>query len=557
MNSLVLLIGGAVLFIIAFFTYGSWLAKKWGLTNKNITPAHRLEDDKDYVPADKAVIFGHHFSSIAGAGPITGPIMAAGFGWLPAYLWIVLGSIFMGGVHDFGSLVASLRNDGKSIGEIIKKNISPKTKTIFDWYAWFTLALVVAAFTDICAKTFAYNPANGSLIGAQAGTSSMLFIILALLFGFVRNKFKSGLLVSSIVGVFFLCGAIALGYFFPVIKLGVVSWRIVIVAYIILASVLPVWLLLQPRDYLCSFLLYAMLAGAVIGIFIRHPAVSLPATTTFVVNGQTLFPYLFITIACGAISGFHSLVSSGTTSKQLNRENPDAKLIGYGSMLLEGFMAIIALVAVGYFAKDNTLAGHTPVQIFASGVAWFMSSFGVNEQLGKVFITLAFSAFALTSLDTATRIGRYTMQELADPTNTADLNKKSAWTSIRKFFANRYVATLVTVGLGVVMLVAGYTKVWPIFGSANQLLAVLALLAITSWNIKEGKHSWETIIPLVFMFAVTFTAIILIIKKNLSGAEGAYIPLALIGVVLIVLAIALLIEAFVTLRKDKQAKKTA
>ncbi|MCI1209607.1 MAG: carbon starvation protein A [Treponema sp.] len=554
MNSLVLLIGGIIIFLVAFFTYGSWLAKKWRLNNDNVTPAHRLEDGQDYVPSDKAVIFGHHFSSIAGAGPITGPILAAGFGWLPAYLWIVLGSIFMGGVHDFGSLVASLRNDGKSIGEIIKKNISPKTKVIFNWYAWLTLALVVAAFTDICAKTFAYNPAGGSLVGAQAGTASVLFIILAFVFGFFRNRLKAGLGISTLLGVIFLCGAIALGYFFPVIKLSVNGWRVALIIYIVLASVLPVWLLLQPRDYLCSFLLYGMLAGAVLGIFIKHPAITLAPVTSFTVKGQTLFPYVFITIACGAISGFHSLVSSGTTSKQLNKERPDAKIIGYGSMLLEGFMAIVALIAVGYIATGtgSGLKG-TPVEIFANGVSWFMTGFGLNPRLGKVFITLAFSAFALTSLDTATRIGRYTMQELGAGTANEDGSQKTGiLAAVGRFCANRYVATLLTVGLGVVMLVAGYAKIWPIFGSANQLLAALALLAITAWNLKEGRRSWETIIPLVFMFAVTLTALFLIIRKNLSGAEGAYVPLAIIGIFLAVLAVAQLIEAIVVFGKEKK-----
>jgi carbon starvation protein len=539
MNSLVILISAIAFFLVAYICYGGHLAKKWGLADIKETPAHRLQDNMDYVPTDARVLFGHHFSSIAGAGPITGPILAAVFGWVPVYLWIVVGSIFFGGVHDFGSLVASINNDGKSIGEIIRTNVSKRAQTIFNWYAWVTITLVVAAFTDICAKTFAYDPAAGNLTGAQAGTASIIFIGLAFLFGFARNKLHAPLGVSTILGVILVAGAIILGYFCPVLKFSVNGWRIILIIYIFAASVLPVWLLLQPRDYLCSFLLYAMMAGAVIGVFVKHPSVNMDAFTGFSVGGSTLFPVLFVTVACGAISGFHSLISSGTTSKQLGRSKPDGQLIGYGAMLVEGLLAIVALIVVCYLSKDGltTIADGkklgTPAVVFANGVAEFMNTFGINLQVGKVFVTLAYSAFALTSLDTATRIGRYLLQELAREAKKPNVVTKAA--------GNMYVATILTVAVSVIFLVAGYAKVWPIFGSANQLLAALALLAITAWVINKGKHSFETVIPMIFMFAVTFTALVLMIIKNFQ--PGGFIPLSVIAIVLFVLAVMQLIEA--------------
>lgn len=542
MNSLVLLLGGIVIFLIAYLTYGAHLAKKWGVDPGRKTPAHSLRDDIDYAPADAKVILGHHFSSIAGAGPITGPIFAAVFGWLPVYLWIVIGSIFIGGVHDAGSLLASVRHDGKSIGEIIKTNISPRAKTIFNWYAWLTITLVVAAFTDICASSFAFDASKPDLIsGAQAGTASILFIFLAMLFGFVVYRKNAPIAIASIAGVILLAFCIWFGFNFPILKMSKLTWQIVMIVYIAFASILPVWLLLQPRDYLCSFLLYAMMAGALVGIIITRPTMQIPAFSGFVAsNGQSLFPFLFVTVACGAISGFHSLVSSGTTSKQIDKEEPDIKLIGYGGMLIEGLLAIVALIAVGYVAGQKG----APAQIFANGVSFFMASFGISQSVGKVFIILAYSAFALTSLDTATRIGRYIMQEIG-VVKTASGEKKT-------IISNLYVSTLLTVAFSVVLLAFGYTKIWPIFGSANQLLAALALLAITGWIMKQGKKSWETIIPLIFMFSVTLTALTFLIRSNIVGAKHNYV-LAGIGILLFVLAILQILEGIRVLFLKKKA----
>ncbi|WP_346915310.1 carbon starvation protein A [Clostridium sp.] len=541
MNSLALLLICIAIFLVAYVTYGAFLAKKFGIDPKRKTPAHTLRDDVDYCPTNSKVLLGHHFSSIAGAGPITGPIQAAIFGWLPVLLWVIIGSIFIGGVHDFGSLVASVRHDGKTIGEVIKVNIGDKGKKLFNIFGWVTIVLVVAAFTDICASTFAYDPAiPENLMGAQAGTASMLFVVLAVVFGFSVYKRGAKLSIASVIGIVLLMFCIYIGYTFPIIKLSKFGWQILLLIYIFLASTLPVWMLLQPRDYLCSFLLYGIIIGALLGIVIKRPALELAAFNGFKVGGKTLFPFLFVTVACGAISGFHSLVSSSTTSKQIDKEEPDAKLIGYGSMLIEGIVAVIALIAVGYVSK----AEGTPAAIFANGVANFMGGFGVSKQVGVVFVTLCFSAFALTSLDTATRIGRYILQELCE-------GKDGRKNIVSK---NMYVSTGITVLASFGLILYGYDKIWPIFGSANQLLAALALLAITAWLTKSGKKALVTIIPMVFMFIVTLSALGLLIKDYIFSSTPNYI-LGIIALILFILAIILIIEAYNTLVINKNSKK--
>jgi carbon starvation protein len=544
MNSLWLLAIGIILFFIAYVSYGGYLAKQWGVDIKRPTPAHTKYDNIDYVPTNAKVLLGHHFSSIAGAGPITGPILASIFGWLPVYLWIVVGSIFVGGVHDFGSLLASVRHEGKSVGEIIRVNVGEKGKSLFNIFAWLTLVLVVAAFTDITASTFAYDAAKPELItGARAGTASMLFIVLAVVFGFLVYRKGAKLSLATVVGVALLLFCIWIGYQFPFVKLSLNGWRILLLVYIFLASVLPVWMLLQPRDYLNSFLLYAMLAGAVIGILILRPTIQVQAVKGFTIGegaaAQYLFPMLFVMVACGAVSGFHSLVGSGTSSKQIDSEK-DVKFIGYGAMLIEGLLAIVALISVSYVSKlDPSLV--SPAQKFAAGVAYFMNSFGIPVALGKVFVTLAFSAFALTSLDTATRIGRYVFQEFFDKGD----GKKSA-------FTNMYTATAITVAASFALVLYGYAKIWTIFGTANQLLSGLALLAITAWFARTGKKTMMTMIPMVFMFGVTLVALGLSIKNFYVGKLWILFVLA---VLLFVLAIILIAETYSVLKKASQAGK--
>ena len=400
MNSLTLLLVSAIILFIGYVCYGGYLAKKWGVDDNIKTPAHTKYDGVDYVPAKSPVLLGHHFASIAGAGPIVGPIQAAVFGWIPVALWVLIGSIFFGGVQDFGSLFASIRHDGKSIGEIIEFNMGRKGKKLFSLFAWLTLVLVVAAFANIVADNFVSTP--------QAASASMFFIILAILFGIAVYRFKMPLIPATIVGVILLFGCIYLGFLFPIV-LSKQTWIILLMIYIFVASVTPVWILLQPRDYLNSYLLYAMIIGALLGIFILRPEIQMEGFVGFNVEGQYLFPFLFVTVACGAISGFHSLVGSGTSSKQLYKES-DAKKIGYGAMLIEGLLAIVALITVAYISNKqfgSLLGNGGPVNVFSEGIANFMMSFGIPFTVGKTFTSLAISAFALTSLDTATRLGRF------------------------------------------------------------------------------------------------------------------------------------------------------
>jgi carbon starvation protein len=526
MNSVLLVLGSIVIFVLAYATYGAWLCKKWGIDVKKPTPAHTRKDGIDYVPTPAPVLLGHHFSSIAGAGPIVGPIGAAVFGWLPVVLWIIIGSIFFGGVHDMGSLFASVRHDGKSIGEVINANMGKSGKRLFAWFAWLTLILVIAAFTSICASTFVSTP--------SAGTSSGLFMILAIFFGFFVYRKGVGLGLSSVIGVILLFGCIWLGLAFP-LALSYNTWVIILLVYISIASIAPVWILLQPRDYLNSFLLYAMLIGATLGIIIRHPSIQLPAVTSFNLGkGNLLFPMLFVTVACGAISGFHSLVASGTTAKQLASEK-DIKLIGYGSMLIEGVLAIVAIVTASYIGADKLteLLKGGAVNVFSDGIGNFMTSFGIPFATGKSFTALAISAFALTSLDTATRLGRFIFQEMFDDGNE---NGKAP-----SMLTNKYVATAVTVIFGGGLTFLGWAKVWPIFGSANQLLAALALLTVAVFLKNMGKEYKMVIIPAIFMFLVTqFALVILIIEKSKDFATNWF--LVVIACVLFVLAIVLLVS---------------
>ena len=533
MNSLWLVIGSIIIFIIAYATYGSWLVKKWGVDSSKKTPAHTINDGIDYVPTSSPVLLGHHFSSIAGAGPINGPIQAAIFGWVPVLLWIIVGSIFFGGVHDFGSLFISIRHKGKSIGEVINDTMGKTGKQLFSIFAWLTLLLVVAAFANIVASTFATTP--------QAATSSLLFVVLAVGFGLAVYRKGVSLRAGTIVGVILLFICVYLGTVFP-IQLSVNTWIVILAIYIFVASTAPVWILLQPRDYLNSFLLYAMMAGAILGILIYRPEIKLEAVTAFNVNGQYLFPMLFVTVACGAISGFHSLVSSGTTSKQIDNEK-DAKSIGYGGMLIEGALAVIALITAAYVTKGelSELLKGGPVNVFSNGVGIFMSKLGIPFETGKTFVALAVSAFALTSLDTATRLGRFIFQEyFEDPTK----EKQSPLT-------NMYVSTAITVVIGAALAVGGYAVIWPIFGSANQLLAALALMAVALWLKKSHRDFSMITIPMVFMLIVTLTALIFLIKANFIASN--YI-LVVFPVLLFILAIVLVVKGYQVLFGEDSEK---
>lgn len=541
MNSLTLLLVSAIILFIGYVCYGGYLAKKWGVDDNIKTPAHTKYDGVDYVPAKSPVLLGHHFASIAGAGPIVGPIQAAVFGWIPVALWVLIGSIFFGGVQDFGSLFASIRHDGKSIGEIIEFNMGRKGKKLFSLFAWLTLVLVVAAFANIVADNFVSTP--------QAASASMFFIILAILFGIAVYRFKMPLIPATIVGVILLFGCIYLGFLFPIV-LSKQTWIILLMIYIFVVSVTPVWILLQPRDYLNSYLLYAMIIGALLGIFILRPEIQMEGFVGFNVEGQYLFPFLFVTVACGAISGFHSLVGSGTSSKQLYKES-DAKKIGYGAMLIEGLLAIVALITVAYISNKqfgSLLGNGGPVNVFSEGIANFMMSFGIPFTVGKTFTSLAISAFALTSLDTATRLGRFIFQEFFDTTNPDEEESKKS--TNKNPLTNMYISTIITVVCSGLLAVMGYEKIWPIFGSANQLLAAIALMAIAIWLANSKKSFKEFIIPIIFMFIVTIVSLCLNIKANI----GVNYALVIIAVLLLILALILIKEAISFIKNNNKVE---
>lgn len=572
MNGIVLLILSVAILLCGYIFYGRYLCKKWGVGDtKEPTPAHTMEDGIDYVPAKAPVLMGHHFSSIAGAGPITGPISAVGFGfgWLACALWILVGGIFFGGVHDFGALFASVRHGGKSIGEIISANMSIRAKRLFIIFSYLTLILVVAAFASIVAGTFGAKfledgavDMAASLSNARVAMVSILFIVIAVIFGFCVYRRNVPMGVASVVGVLAIVGIIAIGMNFHPIYLSTTAWMWIVGVYILVASVAPVWILLQPRDYLSSFLLYAMLALAAVAVFMGNPSMdSLPVINT-AGNDTPVFPVLFTTIACGAISGFHSLVSSGTTSKQLDKET-DAKPIAYGGMLLECVLAIMTLIATAYAYSwnaanpDSALKGATA--IFGGGIAGMIDpSRGSLYSILYTLLVLTYSAFCLTSLDTATRLARFMFQEFwVDGTKG---ETPETVTGYKKVLANPYVATIITVVLGILLGLNGYEKIWALFGSANQLLAALGLLAVATWLSNIGKDNKMFLIPMAFMLFVTIASLYINTKTQIGnivkgGADwGPYVQ-AILGVLLIVLAVVLAIEGILTISKGKKKVK--
>ena len=575
MNGLVLLLIGIAVLLCGYIFYGRYLCKKWGVGETNEpTPAHTMEDGIDYVPAKAPVLMGHHFSSIAGAGPITGPISAAMFGWLPCMLWILVGGIFFGGVHDFGALFASVRHKGKSIGEIISANMSLRAKRLFIIFSYLTLILVVAAFASIVAGTFAAKYVDGQVDLAASATPasvamvSLLFIVIAIAFGFMVYRRNAPMGVSTIAGVIAICLCMVIGMNWHPIYLSNTAWMWIVGLYIAIASVTPVWILLQPRDYLSSFLLYAMLAIAAIGVVIAHPNMvdSTGAGLVAIGDGmnaagikQPIFPVLFTTIACGAISGFHSLVSSGTTSKQLDKET-DAKPIAYGGMLLECVLAVITLVAIAYARQTGHTAGAT--DIFAGGVAGMASQIaGGNQSLFNILYTLlvlTYSAFCLTSLDTATRLARFMFQEFWIDGTKGETPENV--TGVKKVMANPYIATGITVVLGILLGLNGYAKIWALFGSANQLLAALGLLAVATWLGNVGKDNKMFLIPMAFMLCVTIASLLINSWQQFNvilagGADwGPYVQVVL-GLMLVILAVVLAIEGVTTIAKQKKTAK--
>ena len=516
MNGIMMMVIAIVVLGGAYLIYGRYLAKKWGIDPKAKTPAYELEDGVDYVPADTNVVFGHQFASIAGAGPINGPIQAAVFGWLPVLLWVLIGGVFFGAVQDFASMYASVKNKGRTIGYIIEKYIGKLGKKLFLAFCWLFCILVIAAFADVVAGTFNGFKVDeaGAVVGKIAAngsvaTTSILFIVEAVALGCILKYAKLPKWVNTGIAIVMLVGAVAIGLACPM-YLSRDVWHIIIFIYIMIACVVPVWALLQPRDYLNSYLLVFMIVAAVVGIFIANPDCNLEAFTGFEVNGQYMFPILFVTIACGAVSGFHSLVSSGTASKQIKNEKSMLP-VSFGAMLMESMLAVIALVAVASFASGEAAASGytTQPQIFAGAIANFLSVAGLPKNLVFTLINLAVSAFALTSLDSVARIGRLSFQEFFVDSDTDEEHMSP----VLKVLTNKYFATIITLVLAFLLAKIGYAEIWPLFGSANQLLSVLALVACAVFLKKTKRQGFMLWFPMTFMMAVTFSALGITIYK--------------------------------------------
>ena len=510
MNTLVIVLISAICLASAYVLYGRFLAKKWGIDPKAKTPAVVHADGQDYVPTDGWTVFSHQFSSIAGAGPVTGAIQAAVFGWVPVLLWILIGGVFFGAVTDFGALYVSVKNDGKSMGLLIEKYIGKLGRKLFLVFCWLFTWLVIAAFADMVAGTFnAYQTVDGvtSLSAAAetngaAGTISLLFIAFAMLFGVLQTRLHFTGWKETILGLACTVAALSLGMMAP-ITAGKEAWTYITFIYIFFAAVLPMWLLKQPRDIMTTYMFIGMIAGAVLGLFVAHPTMNLPMYTGF--HNEKLgdmFPILFVTVACGAVSGFHSLVSSGTSSKTVANEK-DMLKVGYGAMVLESLLAVLALCVAGAAAgADGTPAAGTPFQIFSSGVAGFFQMFGVPMYIAQCFMTMCVSALALTSLDAVARIGRMSLQELF---SVDDMEHAEGW---RKFICNKYVSTLLTLFFGFVLTRIGYSNIWPLFGSANQLLSALVLVTLCVFMKVTGRSNKMLFPPLAIMLCVTTTALV-------------------------------------------------
>lgn len=572
MNTLVIVLIAAVVLVAAYLLYGRWLAKKWGIDPKAQTPAVKYNDGKDYVPTNGWTVFSHQFSSIAGAGPVTGAIQAAAFGWLPVLLWVLLGGVFFGAVTDFGALYASVKNDGKSMGVLIEKYIGKTGRKLFLLFCWLFTLIVIAAFADMVAGTFnAYTVKDGVSVLADAantngcaGTISIMFMVFAVIFGLIQKKFNLSGWKEAVVGLLCVVASFAIGMHFPLI-LSKDAWSYITFVYIFFAAVLPMWLLKQPRDYMTTFMFIGMIAGAAIGLLVAHPTMNLPVFTGFTNEKLgTLFPILFVTVACGAVSGFHSLVSSGTSSKTIENEK-DMTKVGYGAMVLESLLAVLALCVAGAAAsQDGTPASGTPFQIFSRGVAGFFEMFGIPVHFATVFMTMCVSALALTSLDAVARIGRMSFQELFA---VDDMKNAKPW---RKVLCNPYFSTIITLLFGFVLTKIGYVNIWPLFGSANQLLSALVLITLCVFMKVTGRSNKMLFPPMIIMLCVTFTALVqrlIAMVKAISTAAAVTIPAGettwgkvflnnglqlVIAVLLIVLGLTIVINSMKSYVKSKK-----
>ena len=578
MNTLVIVLIAAVVLFGAYVFYGRWLANKWGIDPKAKTPAVEFNDGKDFVPTNGWTVFSHQFSSIAGAGPVTGAIQAAAFGWLPVLLWVLIGGVFFGAVADFGALYASVKNKGKSMGMLIEKYIGKTGRKLFLIFSWIFCCIVVAAFADMVAGTFnAYTVTDAGVTelaaaattNGAAGMISIMFMVFAVVLGLIQKKFNLTGWKEAVVGIVCIVASFAIGMNCPLI-FGKAAWSYITFVYIFFAAVLPMWLLKRPRDYMTTFMFICMIAGAVVGLVVAHPTMNLPVFTGFTNEKLgTMFPILFVTVACGAVSGFHSLVSSGTSSKTIENEK-DMPKVGYGAMVLESLLAVLALCVAGAAAAaDGTPAAGTPFQVFSSGVAGFFEMFGVPVYVATAFMTMCVSALALTSLDAVARIGRMSFQELF---SVDDMEHAEGW---RKLFCNVYFSTVITLAFGFLLTKIGYANIWPLFGSANQLLSALVLITLCVFLKVTGRSNKMIFPPLIIMLCVTFTALVqrfLAMVKAISAAASTAIPAGettwgavfianglqlILAVLLIVLGLTIVIHSFKSYAKSERNSENA
>ena len=556
MTGLMLLGIALVVCACGYFIYGRWLVRLWGVDPNARTPAYVHEDGNDYVPSSKFTVFAHQFSSITGAGPVTGPIIAAMFGWAPVMLWLMVGGIFFGAVQDFTALYASVKNEGKSMGMLIEQYIGKTGKKMFLLFSWLFTLLVTAAFADIVASTFNGFKADGGLAtpNAAAASISILYIVVAIAFGYFLKKCPLAEGPKLAVAIVLMIAMLWAGIEYP-LYYDKTTWLYVVFAYMFMAAVMPMWLLMEPRDYLSVFLLLGMIASGVIGVIFTNPSIELPAFNGFVVNGQPLFPILFITIACGAVSGFHSLVSSGTSSKTVSNEK-DMLFIGYGSMLIESILAVVSLIVVGAAATGGVMPKGTPFQIFAGAVGGFMGMFGLSAHVATCVITMCVSALALTTLDSVGRIGRMCFQELFTS------GKPEEMSGLQKVLTNKYFATVITLFFGYLLCLGGYMNVWPLFGAANQLCAALVFISLSVFLKVTGRQGWMLYVPMGFMFAATMSALAMsiygIVNKLVTGAPFGMLTDGLqlvVAIALIILALLIATNGLKTLCGSKAGSK--
>ena len=564
MNGMVVVVVAAVVLAAGYLVYGRWLAKTWGIDREALTPAKRMEDGKNFSPASCFTAFSHQFSSICGAGPVTGTIAAMMFGWLPVLLWVLVGGIFFGAVHDFGALYASVKNNGKSLAQLIDKYIGRTGRRLFLLFSWLFTIIVIAAFVDMVAGTFqATFAADGavdaaaSYAGGTAGTISILFTFVAIAFGWINRKFGLSGWKELLLAVVLFVLMFAVGMQFPV-YLSKFGWFTVIAVYLLFAAAMPIQTLKQPRDYLTSIMMIVMIVCAVLGIFVLGANGEATMTAPMVAdisalaaNGSYLFPLLFVSVACGALSGFHSLVSTNTSSKQVEKEQ-DTVVVGYGAMIVESFVGVLAIVvaAIMYSQINNTGAAGalqgTPFQIFSQGVARGMMAFGVNGTLATVFMTMCVSALALTSVDAVARIGRLSFQEFFAKGDDAAEDVAAENTGLAKVFSNTWVATVLTLALGFALAFGGYNNIWPLFGASNQLLGGMTMITLAVFCKCTGRKGFMLYVPVAFLLACTFTSLVQsIISFANALAAGAMAVIATSGLQLVFAILIVILGIFV------------